>query len=143
MAPPILNLGIRWRRVVRLTFRPLYCREKHSSSSLRGSWVGVRDCLDALGKRKLSLPYGNRTAIPLLSNPWPGHYSGTPTGMGLRCIRSRPYCRLSSVAEQTRLTCSPLADGPGPCSYATCLYNSVQDSHPQPYRSPSGLPDPP
>ena len=125
--------------------------ESTPTSSLGWSWVGVRDCLDALEKRELSLPYGNRTAIPLLSNPWPVHYSGTPserrTGVGLRSVRSRPDCRLSSVAEQTRLTCSPLADhksdGPGPCSYVTCLYNSVQDWHPRPYRSPSGLPDPP
>lgn len=124
--------------------------ESAPSSSLRISWVGVRDWLDALEKRELSLPYGNRTAIPLLSTPWPGHCSGAlskrRTGVGLsRCVRSRPDCRLSSVAELTYLTCSPLADykSDGPWSYVACLCNSVQDSHPRPYRSPSGLPDPP
>ena len=125
--------------------------ESTPSFFLRGSWVCVSDCLDPLEKRELSLPYGNGTGIPLLSHTCPGHYSGTPskrrTGMDLRCVRIRPDCRLSSVAEQTLLTCSPLADyksdGRGPCSYVTCLCNSVQDSHPRPYRSPSGLPDPP
>jgi hypothetical protein len=49
--------------------------------------------------------------------------------------RSRYVCLLSSFAEQTRLTCSSVADYDidVPCSCVTCLYNGVKDSHPRPY----------
>lgn len=150
MALPILNLDIRWRWVVRLTFRPLCSRGKRSQFILKRKLGGCQtgwmlwrreNCL-YLTEIEQRLSCCPTRGLVTIAVRWPSAVPGVGRS---RCVRSRPDCRFSSVADQTCLTCSPLADykSDDPWSYVTCLYNSVQDSQPRPYRSPSGLPNPP
>jgi len=53
----ILNLCTEWRRVVSFTHRSLYRRGKNPSTHCIGVWVGSRDDMDAVAKRKKSLQY--------------------------------------------------------------------------------------
>jgi hypothetical protein len=56
IAPRILDLGIRWRRVVSFTPWPLYPRERAPSTHWIGGWVGPRAVPDAVVKRKIPSP---------------------------------------------------------------------------------------
>ena len=49
----IVNVGIIWRKAVRLTARPLYLE----GEALGAHSVGLRLRLELLGKRKSSCPY--------------------------------------------------------------------------------------
>jgi len=53
IAPPILNLGITWRRLVRFTLRPLYIRNR-PRTHCTGGYMGPRAGLDASKKRKIT-----------------------------------------------------------------------------------------
>jgi hypothetical protein len=53
VAPPILNLGIRWRLVVRLTFRPLYSLGKHAQFLPKRKLGGCRRPFGCFGKERI------------------------------------------------------------------------------------------
>jgi hypothetical protein len=53
IAPRILDLGTRWRRVVRFTPLPLYPRGRAPGTHWIGGWVGPRAVLEAVVKRKI------------------------------------------------------------------------------------------
>ena len=53
MAPPILNLGIRWRWVVRLTFRPLCSRGKRSQFLLKNKLGGCQRLVGCFGEERI------------------------------------------------------------------------------------------
>jgi hypothetical protein len=63
IASRILNLGNRWRWVVSFTIRQLYPRAKALGKQWIGSWVGPEVGLDAVGKREIPIPAGNRTPV--------------------------------------------------------------------------------
>jgi hypothetical protein len=52
-ATPILNLGIRWRRVVSFMPRPFYPQTKSPCTHWIGGWVVPRAVLDTVVKRKI------------------------------------------------------------------------------------------
>jgi hypothetical protein len=56
VAPPILNLGTRWRWVVNSTPRPLCLRERTPGTHWLGYWVGPGAGLGVFEKRKISYP---------------------------------------------------------------------------------------
>jgi hypothetical protein len=56
IAPRILDLGTRKRRVVSFTPRPLYPRKKAPGTHWIGGWVGPGAVLDAVVKRKIPNP---------------------------------------------------------------------------------------
>jgi len=62
MAPRI-KFGARWRWVVSFTPRPLYYWERTPDTHRKGGWVGPRAGLDAMVKRKIPSPTGNRTPV--------------------------------------------------------------------------------
>jgi hypothetical protein len=55
IAPHILDLGTRWRRVVSFTLRPLYPQVKSPRYPL-GGWVDPRGGLNTVVKRKIPSP---------------------------------------------------------------------------------------
>jgi hypothetical protein len=58
----IVDLGNRWMRFVSFTLRLLYLVEKAAGNLRIGDWVGPRAGLEAVEKRKIFSPAGNRTA---------------------------------------------------------------------------------
>lgn len=59
--PIILNLGTRWRTVVRFTPRPLYPRSKSSCCPFAMKLVGAQRGSAAFEKRKIPTPTANHT----------------------------------------------------------------------------------
>jgi len=53
-SPSILNLGTGWRWVTSLMPRPLYLQRKSPWYQLIGGWMGPRDSMKILDKRKIS-----------------------------------------------------------------------------------------
>jgi hypothetical protein len=61
IAPRVFNLGTRLRWVVSFMPWPLYPQRKSPSYPFDRRWVGLRDGLDTVGKRKIPIiaPAGN------------------------------------------------------------------------------------
>jgi hypothetical protein len=73
ITPRILDLSTRWRWVDSFTPRPLYPKGK--STHWIGGWEGPRAVLDAVVKRKIPSPAGNRTLEPRTTSPQPSPYT--------------------------------------------------------------------
>jgi hypothetical protein len=56
IAPRILDLSTRWRWVVSFTHQQLYPQERDPGTHWIGGWVGPRDVLEAVVKRKIPSP---------------------------------------------------------------------------------------
>jgi hypothetical protein len=61
----ILNLGTRWRWVVKFTHLPLYSRGKNPRYSLDRRMSGPQGLLDAVEKRKISCPCQESSSVRL------------------------------------------------------------------------------
>jgi hypothetical protein len=91
VAPRILNLGTRWRCVVRFTTRPLYPRGKSPRYTLDRSLGGLQSRSGRGGEEKNSL---NLPEIePRSSSPYSSHYTDWATVI-LRLFRDDAFsCR--------------------------------------------------
>jgi hypothetical protein len=62
IAPPILNLGIRWRRMASFMIQPLYPMERAFCMHHIEHWVGCGSGSDVI-KRKTPVPAGNQSPV--------------------------------------------------------------------------------
>jgi len=65
IAPRILDLGSRWRRVVSFTSGRLTPSERTPGTHWIGGWVGPRAGLDTVSKRNISASAANRTPMSI------------------------------------------------------------------------------
>jgi hypothetical protein len=123
----IIVPGTRWRWVIRFTPRPLYPLGIH----WLGGWVGPRAGLDAVEKRKISCPAGNRTLAVQPRNPslyrlsyflyshvrssyvanvktfWWGHYSICNKGkLAVSKLSLKPFWRSQRAQLADSYTCT-------------------------------------
>jgi hypothetical protein len=113
VATALSVLYTRWRWLVSFTPWPLDPREETLYTPWVGGWIGPRDDLDAVEKRKICFPAENRIPIPRLSIPQHSHYTEWAIPF---------YSRLTTQITLNRLRCN-LFDGHNTRWWrsATCL----------------------